>query len=127
MDKIEKELKILNETKIVKDFNEVLEKINNEKKALSEKHAKKDKKGEIIKDENGNYEFESMSKLVKEVQALEELSEKDNQKTYDDYKEMLEQEANIQLHKVTLDNVPEDITPAQLKNILPIIDDAQNS
>jgi len=121
---IEKELEIIGETKAAKDFLEFDKQRQEKRLKLLEKHAKKDEDGKPIKKENGDYELESISKFTKEVSALFEIEYEANKEVVDEYQKLLDQEAEIEFHKVKLENVPEDITTGQMNLIFPIIDES---
>ena len=120
---IREEQTLLGELPIVREFENNLKELNEKKMKISEKHAEKDDKGEIVKDENGNYKFKSISKVIKETEELQKQHRAENLSCYEEYEKLVEAEANIELHKVKLENVPEGITAEQMEAILPIIEE----
>jgi hypothetical protein len=110
-----------------KDFQEF------EKKriALVEKFSKKDKDGNPEKQGN-NYIIEDGKQP--ELDAEFEILKKENQELWDarlkqieEYNELLKTESTLTLHKISLSNVPVDISVEQLHSISEIIEEGVES
>lgn len=103
LDTIRREFKVINDTKEGKAIAEVSKK---RQKALSDLMKKHEKDEDYKKAANKYIEKER----------------KENQEVFDNYKELLEQETTVTLHKIKLSDVPNDITPNQMDSIFGIIE-----
>lgn len=97
---------------------------------IVKKYAKKDEKGEFVLLEVGgkkSYDVAGQEDTVEnEVKPLKEeykAAIEDNEKQMIEYNTLLEQESNVELYKVKLENVPKDITAAQMTAIFPIVEE----
>ncbi len=107
---------------ISKDF----EAYDNARVEIARKYAKKDEKGEPeVKD--GSYvlngDKENFEKEIAKLQKTHEKAIKEREKQVKDFKELLEKETTIALHKIKLTDIPEDITSQQMSAIYPIIEE----
>lgn len=103
--------------------SEDFKKFEQERIELAKKHAKKDEKGEPVL-KNNNYqlededafkvEFESLKEKNKEVIEAREAQTKE-------FNELLEKENDIKFHKISIKDVPEDITTVQMNQIYSLI------
>ena len=94
-----------------------------ERIALVESFAKKDEKGKAVS-ENGAYVLEDQEGFDKAFELLKETHKEavdGRTAQQDEVNELLKNESTVELHKVSLDNVPEGITVAQLHSISDII------
>lgn len=92
---------------------------------LAKKHAKKDEKGEAMTENNqfvleDHKAFEEEHAKVRD-EYTEALAARENQLA--EYKLLLDEESSVELHKINLSQVPEDISTEQMYAILPIIED----
>lgn len=111
-----------------KEFNEYDEK----RVEIVKEYAKKDEKGEFVLVEvNGrkSYDVDGREEEVEnEIKPLkEEYKEaiEAQEKQIADYNALLETESDVKLHKVKLEDVPKDITAAQMNAIFAIITDEE--
>lgn len=96
--------------------------------ALVEKFAKKDEKGKFIMTGN-NYEIEEgkQGELDKEFEELKSDNEEvfsARLKQVEEYNELLKTESSVVLHKVSLADVPVDISVQQMFGISAIVDES---
>jgi len=105
-----------------KEFSEY----NNKRLALAQKHAiKKEGKPQTVKIGNTEeYLIKDKNKFNKELKPLQKeykkaLDERDKQMK--DFEEILKEEIKIDLYMVDSDNIPEEITPAQVTAVMPVI------
>lgn len=102
---------------------------DNERVEIAKKYAKKDENGEpVIKDDT--YVFDNKEAFDKEVAKLQKLHAKaieEREKQINDFKDLLEKETPIELHKVNITDIPEDITSQQMLAIYQIIEDEQTN
>lgn len=122
IDKIDKEVKIINES--MKPTDEYA-KYDKERVAMCEQHAKKDDKGNLLKKSMGNGQFEydidteslawldDIAKL--KTKYATEIEKRNEQ--IKSYSELLEIESDLELYKVKLDAVPNDIS-LELMNVI---------
>lgn len=112
--KLEAEMKVFDKLTTPSDE---FKKFEEERVELAKKHAKKDEFGEPVVDEN-KYVIESLNKFNQELKALQEANKKaidGRQKQLDDYSKFLDEECGIELHKVPIDSIPENVTTADMK------------
>ncbi|MFA5395224.1 MAG: hypothetical protein WC346_04320 [Methanogenium sp.] len=110
-----------------KEFSEY----NNKRLELAQKHAAKEK-GVPKKIKIGNteeYLIADKNKFNKELKPLQKkykkaLDERDKQMK--DFEEILKEEVKIDLHMVDSDYIPEEITPAQVTAVMPIINEKED-
>lgn len=108
----------------VKKPAENFQKFESERIKLCREHAEKDEKGQpkimggvyVGLGEEFNTELEKLKEEHK--QAIEEREQQ-----MQDYAKLLEEEVDVELHKVKLDEVPEDITGKQLEMLMPMIEE----
>ena len=91
-------------SKNLKTLSAIIEPLSETIKKLQEDHAKKDKDGEIIV-------------VEKEIQMV------DLKKFNLEYDELMKIENEVSFHKIKTENLPEDITVAQLNGILEIVEE----
>lgn len=94
--------------------------------ALCEEYCDKDEKGKPKVEKNNYVGLEENEKFKEELNKLQEeyKSVLDNQnKKREEYITLMQEEIEIDLYKVILDNLPEDITPKQLESIKLIVED----
>jgi len=95
---------------------------------LAQKHAVKEK-GSPKKIKIGNseeYLIADKDKFNKELAPIQEKYKKaidERKKQIDDFNDILKEEVEINLYMVSSEYIPEGITPAQLSNIMPIIEE----
>ncbi len=102
-----------------------------ERVELAKKHAKKNKEGNPITNTNldnntQSYEIENEDKFQKELEKLQEKHKnalQEREKQIEKYKELLQEEANIELHKIKVKDLPEKITPQQMTGLFPIVEE----
>lgn len=111
-----------------KEYNEYLTK----KQELLEEHSEKDEKGNAIKNELAPNVFKyKLSDEAAFAVLLDELNEKYKEaldarvKQEEEYKELLDSEISIDLFKVKLEHIPEEITTQQMFGISAIIEDKE--
>lgn len=93
--------------------------------ALAKEHAEKDEKGEA-KVNNNQYVITDKGAFEKEHEKLrdefsEAITARENQLL--EYKSLLEENVEVELHKINISQVPEDISTEQMFAILPIIEE----
>ena len=113
----------------IKSFEKALEasdeftKFEEKRMALVEKFAKKDEKGEkLIK--NNEYEIEDLEQFNKEFEALKEENKEvydARQKQIDEYNDLLKSESTLELHKISISDVPQNITVSQMTSISSLV------
>ena len=125
-------------SRFVKMITERTREIDEERIKLAEQYSEKNKEGKVIyltakKDKDGKevvknnaYVLEDENKFEKEFTKLkgkhkEAISKRDKQ--IEEYNKLLEEEIEIELHKIAMDDVPEDIATGQLQGIFEIIDE----
>jgi len=107
-----------------KDFVE----FENKRIELAQKHAVKEK-GNPKKIKIGNneeYIIADKDKFNKELTPIQKKYKKaidERKKQIDDFNDILKEEIEIDLYMVSSEYIPEGITPAQLSNIMPIIEE----
>lgn len=92
---------------------------------LAKKHAKKDKNGEAVVEAN-QFVIENKEKFDKEFVLLrkkhkEAVANRDKQIA--EYNKLLEEEVKIELFKIKMSDVPQDISTEQLKGIFEVIEE----
>ncbi len=115
--------------------SEEFQKYDKERLELAEKHAKKNKDGQPnkITDLDNNtqsYDIENEEKFQKELKKLQSKYKdalEEREKQIEKYKELLQEEADVELYKIKVEDLPEDITPQQMTNLFMIIDDEGNN
>lgn len=92
---------------------------------LAEKHAEKDKDGKPI--QLGNmYDIRNKDKFNKEWEALKTKHKeviKTRDKQVEEYNSMLKEEAEYDLHKIDIADVPEEISAGQMKAIFDLVNE----
>ena len=121
---LEREVKAIGETiKATPEFS----KFENERLELVKKYAKKDKDGKlmtIVDDRVEKYVMEDEAKFNKEFESLKKKHPKtldERKKQGEEYNELLKTESEIELFKINLDDVPKDISVAQMGIIKDLI------
>lgn len=121
---IEEELKIFD--KLKRDPHPDYPAYEQERKSLCELHSKKDENGNALKTADGKYDIENTEKFKEEHAVLEEkykdALEHLNEATKD-FEKFLNEEANVELVKVTIEDFPEDIDANILITLKSMIDD----
>lgn len=96
---------------------------------LLKSYAEKDENNNPVTKNNGKeFVIVDQEKFEKEFEDLKVEHASGytvRQKQIDEYEEMLEEEATVDIFKVKLANVPDDVTPAQMYSIFAIIDDTE--
>jgi len=98
---------------------------------LAKKYAKKNENGEPVTntdlDNNTKtYEIENQKAFQKEMTKLQKEYAQaitNREKQIEEYKNLLEEETQIDFYKIKKENLPEDITAQQLTGIFAIIED----
>ena len=98
---------------------------------LAKEHAKKDENDKPLMTKRGKeFDIEDLPKFEK---ALEKLK-KEHQpavdariKQLEEFDKLLLEESKVEIHKVKLEDVPEDITSKQMTSLFEMIDDNENS
>lgn len=120
--KIKTEITNLEETlKTTEKFNE----FETKRIELNKKYAKKDEKGEPIIEKDA-YILENKEEFEKEYELLKEEYKEEITKREEQNKELvkfLKEETTFELFKVKKEDVPQDITPAQMGGIISIIEE----
>lgn len=93
-------------SKNIKALSAIIEPLSETIKKLQDENAKKDKKKEKVVID-GQIQMVDLKKFEAE------------------YKELMEVENEVSLHKVKEENIPEDITVAQLNSIMEIVEEAK--
>lgn len=91
---------------------------------LCKKHAKKDEQGEAVM-KGGDFDIEDMKAFDKELKKLQETHKQaldDRETQMKELDALLKEESPIELHKITLSDIPEDITTVQMNSIFTIIE-----
>lgn len=91
---------------------------------LCKKHAKKDEAGEVMMKGN-DFDIEDMRAFSKELKKLQEEHKQaldDREAQMKELDTLLKEESTIELHKIALADVPEDITTVQMNSIFSIIE-----
>lgn len=119
---LEIEIKAIEKTT---EFTPDFKNYEKERIELASKHAKKDEEGKVVI-ENGRYILEDKDTADQEFKELREkykeaLEERDQQ--LEDYKALLEEESSVELFKIKLSDVPEDISTEQMTSIFAIIEE----
>ena len=92
---------------------------------LGKEHANKDEKGEPIVID-GKFDVKDMSLFEQAYKELEEEYKEaisEHGKKIEELNALLEEESSVELHKISLDDVPSDITTEQLAGIFDIINE----
>lgn len=110
---------------------EKFQEFEKERVALLEKHADKDEGGKPKKEtsDNGSEQYvmgDNLKKFEKEFEVLkkdhkEAVDARDKQ--IDEYTKLLETDAEVTLHKLKMEDIPESITTRQLAGIYDIIEE----
>jgi len=120
--KLEEEVKILQK---MTDLSEPMKKFEQERIELANKYSKKDDKGESVVD-NGQYVLDSTQEFNKEFDALKEtykdaIKERANQMV--EFEELLKKENEVELYKIKLTEIPDDITTEQMAALVNLIEE----
>ncbi len=100
-------------------------KYDNARIELCKKYAKKDEKGTPILKDN-SYDIEDREAFDKEIEMLqkENASVMDERETQmKELETFLDEEIEFELHKIKLEDVPQDITSIQMDGIINIIEE----
>lgn len=92
---------------------------------LAKKHAKKDDKGKPVI-VGQNFEIEDMESFESELATLKEKHKEAIEKReaqLKDFEDLLQKEVEINLHKISLEDVPQGITTKQMTDIYSIIEE----
>lgn len=92
---------------------------------LCKKYAKRDGEGEPII-ENDVFVIDNQAEFDNELKALKESNKEvveAREAQIDEYNDLLDKEAKVELHKVSIKDVPEDLSTFQLKAIVAIIEE----
>lgn len=104
---------------ILPDYSEY----DKERVALAEKMAKKDELGKPILAGN-KYDIENMAEFNEALKTIQEthkeaISNRDKQ--IEEYTHLMDAETKIELFKIEIDQIPEDITTEHMKAIYPLL------
>lgn len=105
---------------------ELFEAYEKERIALCEKHAKKDENKNPIKESN-NYvidDLKAFSEALKSLQEVHKEAMTEQEKQLADLETLLKAENTIELYKISLSDVPDEITTVQMNALYPIISEA---
>lgn len=119
---IEQELKVFEEIK--RNPHPDYEKYELERKELCESHSKKDENGNI-KSVDGKYDIEDMGAFQKDFEVLKEKYKEvidDLQAAEQDFNNFLNDEAKVELVKVKIDDLPDDIDAEFLLKLKSVIE-----
>ena len=121
--KVESEIEDLKEA--VKPSDKYLE-YDKKRMETCEKYCSKDDKGKAVIKGNVYDGLAGNRKFEKEMERLRKDYKKElesRKKQIEEYNKMLTEEIEMDFHKLTLKEVPEDISSEQLEKILPIIEE----
>lgn len=96
-----------------------------ERVKLAEEHAKKDENGKAIVSDN-KYEVEDIGKFEAELETIREkysVAVEKRKIQMEEFSKILEEEADVKLCKVSLENIPADISTAQMYAISQIVEE----
>lgn len=96
-----------------------------ERVELAQKHAEKDEKGKTVT-LNGQYQIVDQEAFDKEFKELQEKHKETLEKRevqMKEFNDLLDKEVEITLHKIKLEDVPQNITTAQMNSIYSIIEE----
>ena len=101
---------------------------NKQRAELAKQHAEKDEKGKPIIINGRNYKVADEEAFEKEWEVLkqkhaEAIAYREQQDK--EFHELMEKDSTVTLHKLSLKDVPEDITSQQLTSIFAIVDDSE--
>lgn len=102
-------------------------KFEEERVALAKKHAKKDENGKemtIIDGDITRYVMENEAKFNKEFEVLKKKHKKaidERKKQSEEFNELLKTESEIDLFKISLEDVPSEISVAEMEIIKDIV------
>lgn len=105
------------------EADEGFNKFETERVELAKKHAKKDKKGKPVIEDNG-FVLEDTKEFDKEFTTLKETHKESyakREKQIEDYNNMLREEIKFEFHKIKIEDMPEDISTAQMNGIYDLI------
>lgn len=120
IDKLQAEMKALD---TAKEPSEAFETYNTERENLAKKHAVKDDKGQPVISGN-EYVIEDNDAFNKEIKALQkEHAEaiEAYEKQLEDYNKLLQTESEVELYKIPLSDIPENISVEQMSHIYQLI------
>jgi hypothetical protein len=103
--------------------SEDFKKFEQERVELAKKHAKKNENGEPI-EEKGQYIIEDKEAFKKDFTDLKEKNKEvveAREEQIKEFNELLEKENEIKFHKISIKDVPEDITTVQMNQIYSLI------
>ena len=102
-------------------------KCDDERVEIVKKYAKKDDKGEFVMKNPNDYEMADMESFNKEF----EIFKKENKdvsdartKQIEEYIELLKTPSTVSLHKIALNDIPQDISVSEMFSIKEIVDEA---
>lgn len=107
------------------EFSPEYKKYDEARIELCEKYAKKNKLGESIIS-NNQYEIEDIKSFDKDSDALKKANKTviDNRTTQlEEYKKLLDSDNQIVLYKISINDIPENITTSQMNILYHIITD----
>ncbi len=103
-----------------KDFARFTEK----RLELCREHSLTSDNGKPLMDDGDNFQIADWKAFNKEIDKLKKKHTKTieaREKQAEKYEELLDEDADVQLHLVNLDDVHEEITPGQLEAIFPMV------
>lgn len=119
-DKLQSEMKAIG---TAKEPSEAFKTYNTERENLAKKHAVKDDKGQPVISGN-EYVVEDNDAFNKEIKALQKQHAKvieAYEKQLEDYNKLLETESEVELYKIPLSDIPENISVEQMSALYPLI------
>lgn len=119
-DKLQSEMKALD---TAKEQSEAFKTYNTERENLAKKHAVKDDKGQPVVKDN-QYVIEDNDAFNKEIKTLQKqhaTAIEAYEKQLEDYNKLLETESEVELYKIPLSDIPENISVEQMSALYPLI------
>lgn len=107
------------------EMTEEFQKYEEERIALARNHAVKDEKG-VAMMKDGSFVIADMDAWKKDFKEFNEpykevIAKRDEQ--IKEYNKLLEEEVAVELYKIKMEDVPQDITTGQLEGIFPVIEE----
>ena len=97
-----------------------------EKTKILKKLADKDEKGRQIKEGDSFKVSENLEQCLDEVKVIDEKYKdaiEQRKVQMEEFEKLLEEPVSIELHKIKLEHVPQDITSSQMKSIISLIEE----
>lgn len=122
---VKREVKLFSESN---KPNEKFLEFDKKRVELCQEYCEKNENGEpVIKNNTfiGLEKNDAFNKVIEELREEYKEAIDEREKQSKEYNKMLDEEIELDFHKVLLENVPSDITGQQLELILPIVDDGK--